>query len=51
MLRRLNEKVATGLPPKLETLIACPLADAQAGDENPTTVVHPLLMVVHPPLT
>ena len=29
MLRRLKETVATALPPKLETLVACPLAEAQ----------------------
>ena len=28
-LRRLKETVAKGLPPKLETLVACPLAEAQ----------------------
>ena len=29
MLRRLKEAVATGLPPKLETVVTCPLAAAQ----------------------
>ena len=29
MIRRLKESVATALPPKLETLVTCPLAEAQ----------------------
>ena len=29
MLRRLKESVASEMPPKLETLVTCPLADAQ----------------------
>lgn len=34
MLRRLKESVATGLPPKLETIVTCPLADAQVGSRS-----------------
>ena len=30
MLRRLKESVVAEMPPKLETIVKCPLADAQA---------------------